>query len=185
MTEIWMCLPQLKEYPGTSTLWIMRETVIYSYLITSEWLYFAATCSAVTNSPFDEALSGSAPSKQTRTFEWILWHLEVNPWSWKVFCNHSNSPDGDEKLFMTIHLRVWMVTKKVFNHNPTVVNIYIVFGWWEKVFRDHSMCYWCGFLSVHQIFKWILKLMRITSVFFTHHLKLCVPMWWFHTVTHA
>ena len=53
----------------------MRETVIYSYLITSEWLYFAATCSAVTNSPFDDVLSGSAPSKQIRTFEGIVAYL--------------------------------------------------------------------------------------------------------------
>ena len=68
-------------------------------------------------------------------------------------------------LNLSICFSIWMVVKdflwlstsesgwslEVFTSiKPCIVNIYIEFGWWRKVFRDHSTC-------------WpMLKLMRIT-----------------------
>ena len=128
----------------------MRETAIHSYLITSEWLYFAATCSAVTNSPFDDVLSGSAPSKQIRTFEWI--RMAPGGESWNACDPHQlarrmvakdlSSPsqhdvniyttrfDGSKKPSVTIQTPRWMVTKGL-HHHPGY------FGWSQKTFRDH------------------------------------------------
>ena len=77
-------------------------------------------------------------------FLWVkkkrLWSVTVSVFEWspEVFRDHSNELDGSERPFVTINLRVWMVTEGFFfcDHPTNIINFYIAFGWWRKVFGD-------------------------------------------------
>ena len=67
--------------------------------------------------------------------------VSIFGWSPTVFCGHPNLLGGGETPLVTIYLGVWMFTEGFFaTIQPYSVNIYIMFGWWRKVFHSDSTC---------------------------------------------
>ena len=64
--------------------------------------------------------------------------VSVFGWSRKDFPDHPNPLDGGQRPFMTIYLRVKMVTED-FSAAAYIGNIYIAFKWLQKFFNEYSM----------------------------------------------